>query len=198
MKAPALTDDLRAMLAALPEGLAGTRDRALLLVGFAGGFCRSELVAMDLEHVGFTQEGLRAGLPRSKTDQEGEGRVVGIVATRRPTCPVAALRAWIEATRIEAGPLWCPLTRGGRVRAGRLSGYSVALIVKRAARRAGYDAARFAGHSLRARMVTQAFANGASEADIMRQTGHRSSKTLGRYNREGRLFHQNASGRLGL
>ena len=104
-KAPAVTVDIRAMVAALPEGLLGIRDRTLLLVGFAGAFRRSELVGLDVEDVAFTREGLVVTIRRSKTDQEGQGQKVGIPYGSHPsTCPVRALQAWLEASGITSGP----------------------------------------------------------------------------------------------
>ena len=198
-KAPIITADLRRMVEALPEGLLGVRDRALLLVGFAGGFRRSELVGIDRADVAFTLEGLVITLRRSKTDQEGEGRKVGIPYGSRPeTCPVRALTAWIEAAGIEAGPLFRPINRHGQVQPGRLSGHAVALVVKRHAEAAGLDAAKYAGHSLRAGLATSAAAAGASERSIMAQTGHKSTAMVRRYIRDGSLFRENAAAVVGL
>jgi integrase len=187
------------MLATLPEGLLGTRDRALLLIGFAGAFRRSELVGLNVEDASFTGDGLVVTLPRSKTDQEGEGRKVGIPYGSNPaTCPVRSLRAWIETAGITAGPLFRSVNRYGRVQPGRLSDKAVALIVKRYAQASGRDARTFSGHSLRVGLVTAAAMAGASERAIMNQTGHRSTVMVRRYIRDASLFRDNAAARAGL
>lgn len=198
-KAPVLVADLRRMVESLPDGLLGTRDRALLLLGFAGGFRRSELVGLNREDVANTVEGLVVTLRKSKTDQEGEGRQVGIPYGSRPdTCPVRALAAWVDAAGITEGPLFRPVNRHGQALAGRLSGYAVALVVKRAATAAGLDAANYAGHSLRAGLATSAANAGVSERAIMQQTGHRSERMVRRYIRQGSLFRENAAAAVGL
>jgi integrase len=197
-KSPVLVDDLRAMMQKLRPGLIGTRDRALLLVGFAGAFRRSELVALDVEDVQFSSDGLVVTLRRSKTDQEGEGRKVGIPYGGNPdTCPVRALKAWLEAGSIESGALFRSITRHGRIQ-GRLSGYAVALIVKKHVGAAGLEMAAYSGHSLRAGLATSAAIAGASERSIMAQTGHRSSAMVRRYIRESNLFRENAAAKVGL
>lgn len=198
-KAPAIVDDIRAMVSVLPDTIIGIRDRALLLVGFAGAFRRSELVGLDVEDVEFRREGLVIHLRRSKTDQEGQGREVGIPYGSNPaTCPVRALEAWLEASGITTGPLFRPITRYGVVQASRLSDKAVALVIKRCAERAGLDPSRYAGHSLRAGLATSAAMAGASERAIMQQTGHRSVTMVRRYIRQGSLFQENAAARVGL
>ncbi len=198
-KAPAVTEDVRVMVAALPESLLGTRDRALLLLGFAGAFRRSELVSLDVGDVQETREGLVATLRRSKTDQEGEGRRVGIPYGSNPsTCPVRSLRGWLEASGIEAGPLFRGVDRHGRLLPNRLSDKAVALVVKRRAQGAGLDPSIYSGHSLRSGLATSAAAAGVSERAIMAQTGHRSLHVVRRYIREGSLFQENAAARVGL
>lgn len=199
-KVAVITPELRCLLAVTPEGtLAGRRDRAILLLGFAGGFRRSELVALDIEDLTETEDGLRVQIRHSKTDQEGEGREVGIPRGQHPeTCPVKAVRAWREIATITAGPLLCPINRHDQIREGRLTAQSVALIVKRAAQRAGLDPERYAGHSLRAGLATAAAAGGASERSIMRQTGHKSVLMVRRYIRRGSLFQENAAAYVGL
>lgn len=198
-KAAALTQDIRAMVGTLPSGLLGVRDRALLLVGFAGAFRRSELVGLNMEDVEFTADGLVVILRRSKTDQEGEGRKVGIPYGSNPeTCPVRSLRAWIEASGITAGPIFRSVTRHSQLQAERLSDRAVALVVKRSAKAAGMEAAKYAGHSLRAGLATSAAIAGVSERSIMNQTGHRSTAMVRRYIRDGSLFRENAAARVGL
>lgn len=198
-KAPVVTEDIRAMVAALSEGLIGIRDRALLLVGFAGAFRRSELVGLDVEDVEFAREGLVVRIRRSKTDQEGQGHVIGIPYGSNPaTCPVRALRAWLKASGINSGPVFRPVNRHGQVLPRRLSDKAVALIVKRAAEAAGLDPARYAGHSLRAGFATAAAAAGAPERAIMAQTRHKSVTVARRYIRLGSLWAENAAARVGL
>jgi integrase len=199
-KDPVLTADVRAMMAALDgEQLGHLRDRALLLLGFAGAFRRSELVSLDVEDIIDGPEGLTVLLRRSKTDQEGAGRKVGIPYGSNPvTCPVRAYRAWLEASEIMTGPIFRPVDRHGRIRHRRLGGKSVALIVKRTLAAAGVDPTNYAGHSLRAGLATSAAQAGASERSIMAQTGHKSLPMVRRYIRDGSLFRENAAAVVGL
>ena len=198
-KSPTLTDDIRAMVEATGEGLIGLRDRALVLRGFAGAFRRSELVALDLEDCDFGKDGLTVMLRRSKTDQAGEGRKVGIPYGSNPeTCPVRTVQEWMQMAGITDGRLFRSINWHGKVQAGGLSGIDVARVVKKLAERAGLDPARCAGHSLRAGHATAAAIAGASERSIMNQTGHRSVQMVRRYIREGSLFRENSAGKLGL
>jgi site-specific recombinase XerD len=133
-KTAILTADLRKMVRALPATLAGVRDAAVLLIGFAGAFRRSELAALDLEDVEVTDLGLILTIHRSKTDQVGAGRKIGIPRGRKGTCPVEALDRWIKAGRISSEALFTALDRS---HAGeRISGQAIAEVVKRAAVRA--------------------------------------------------------------
>ena len=198
-KAPALTDDIRAMVDSTDSGLIGLRDRAVILLGFAGAFRRSELVGLSVEDCAFGKDGLTVTLRRSKTDQLGAGRKIGIPYGSNPeTCPVRVLQAWLEQADVTSGPLFLSMSRHGKIQASRLSGIDVARIVKKLALRAGLDAATYAGHSLRAGHVTSAAVSGASERSIMNQTGHRSVQMVRRYIREGSLFRENSAGKLGL
>jgi site-specific recombinase XerD len=198
-KTPILVDDLRRILAGLPGNLLGVRDRVLLLIGFCGAFRRSELVALDAADVAVTREGLVVTIRRSKTDQEGEGRKLGIpYASHLETCPVRSLQDWLEKSGITEGPLFRPIDRFGRMASIRLSAAAVGEIVKKYAAAVGLDATEFAGHSLRSGLATSAAAAGASERSIMRQTGHRSEKMVRRYIRDGSLFRENAVATVGL
>ncbi len=198
-KAPLVTADLRRLVAALPEGLPGVRDRALLLVGFAGAFRRAELVGLDVADVRATRDGLIATIRHSKTDQEGQGRAVGLPYGSHPaTCSVRALADWRDAGAIAAGPLFRRIDRHGNVGAARLSDRAVALIVQRAAAAAGLDPADYAGHSLRSGLATAAAQAGVSERAIMAQTGHRAVTMVRRYIRDGSLFRENAAASVGL
>ncbi len=198
-KTPLLTADLLQVLAHLSPDLAGTRDRALLLVGYAGAFRRSELAGLAVQDLAWVEEGAVLTLARSKTDQQGQGRQVAIPhGAHAATCPVRALRRWIEQAALTEGPLFRPVDRHGQLRAGRLHADAVGAIVKRALGRAGFAVEQYGGHSLRAGFATQAARNGATAFDIMRQTGHRSVQTVSRYVREAQLFRDAPAGKLGL
>ncbi len=195
-KTPVLTSDVAAMLSSVPDKLLGVRDRALMLMGFAGAFRRSELVALNVEDLECREDGLKATIRKSKTDQEGEGQVIGI-AHGTKLCPVRALQEWLTAAQIESGAIFRRVDRHGRL-LERMSPEAVALVVKRYAGAAGLDPAKYAGHSLRAGLVTQAAINGVQEIAIMRQTRHKSSDMLRKYIRDASLFRENVSGRVGL
>jgi len=143
--------------------------------------------------------GLIVTLRVSMTDQEKSGRRLGIpFGSSESTCPVRALRDWLETARIADGPIFRPMDRFHRVQASRLSDKAVALIVKRSAKAVGLDPKRYAGHSLRAGLATSAASAGASERVIMSQTGHRSADMVRKYIREGSLFRDNAAAIAGL
>ncbi|MGH9011278.1 MAG: site-specific integrase [Acidimicrobiia bacterium] len=197
--APLTVGLVRRVVDALPSDLAGHRDRALLLVGFAGALRRSELVVLDVADVEDRHEGLVVRIRRSKTDQDGAGRQVGLPYGSNPaTCPVRSLRAWLEAAQITAGALYRPVTRHKRVGPGRLSAASANRIVQRAVARAGLDPRPYSAHSLRAGLATSAAEAGVSERAIMAQTGHRSLAVARGYIRSGSLFRDNAAAQVGL
>lgn len=197
--APIVTDDLRIMIEALPDTLAGHRDRALLLVGFVGAFRRGDLVAIDVEDLTRTAEGIVIHVRRSKEDQEAAGQMRAVPYGSNPlTCPVRALQTWLDASGITAGPVFRRVNRHGQLGENRLTGQSVALIIKRAAEGAGLDADLYSGHSLRAGFATASARAGAHERDIARVTGHRSLHVLRRYIREGQLFTNPALRSVGL
>jgi site-specific recombinase XerD len=193
-KAPLLPIDLRELIAGLDlDSLRGKRDRAILLLGFAGAFRRSELISLDWEHVGERPDGLAIRLPWSKTDPEGEGELKGIPYGRHPvSCPVLALRAWQEASGLTAGPVFRGVARDDRLLDERFSDRGVARVVQRAARLARRRPEQYAGHSLRAGLATAAAEGKAPSWVIRKQTGHHSDAMLERYIRSGRLFVDNA------
>lgn len=194
---PLLKDDLIDILDRLADSNKGIRDRALLLIGFAGGFRRSELVGIDIDHIEHVRQGMIVTLPRSKTDQEGKGRKVGIPFGRGRHCPVKTLEAWLDLSRITTGPVFRPINRHGHVEYSlRLSGEAVSIIVKDAVHLIGFDPDLYSGHSLRAGLATSAAMAGVPTHKIRQTTGHSSDSMLGRYIRDGDLFTDNASGRL--
>ncbi len=196
---PVTVPELRTMVGGLGTDPAGCRDRALLLLGFAGALRRSELVGLDLADVAEGADGLTVHLRRSKTDQEGAGRTVGVPFGSNPvTCPVRAWRAWLEVSGIAEGPAFRAVDRHGQIGATRLSAPAVALVLKCHAARAGLDPREVAGHSLRAGLATSAAAAGVPERIIAEQTGHKGTAMLRRYIREGSLFRENAASAVGL
>ena len=197
-KNPILTADLKRLLAGTGDNLKGIRDCALLLLGFAGGFRRSELAALQVSDVAFTEDGAVVTLRRTKTDQEGQGRKVGIPYGAHPTlCPVRSLHRWIEAAALADGPLFRSVDKHGKLGAS-MTPQTVRLVIVGLADTAGLDASRFSAHSLRSGLATQATINGASERAIMKQTGHKSVAMVRRYVRDANLFRENAATHLGL
>lgn len=197
--APATTDLIRRMVAVCDISTTiGLRDRALILIGFAGAFRRSELVDLDRSDIACVSEGARITLRRSKGDQEGKGEVVGVARVPgSATCPVAALEAWLSAAGIEAGPIFRAVNRHGCVAVTALNDRAVARIVQRLAAALGLDATAFSGHSLRAGFATSAAMYGIEERRIAKQTRHRST-VVRAYIRDGQVFLRNASGEVGL
>jgi len=206
-KSPLLLEDLRAANARLQRSRSSKRgprlrlwrDRAILLVGFATACRRSELVGLEVADVVLSRAGATITLRRSKTDQEGAGRKIGVPWGSSPElCPLKALQAWQDAAGITTGPLFRAVDRHGNVGDRALSSDAVALIVKARVAQIGLDPARYAGHSLRAGLATSAAAADVSERTIAQQTGHKSMDILRRYIRDADLFRHNAAGALGL
>ena len=196
------TDEIRRLVEVCDDDLAGLRDRALLLIGFAGAFRRSELVGLDVAHVKPTPSGLRLMIPRSKTDAAGEGSEIGIVrGAREDTCPVRALRAWLRAAEIGDGPVFRRITQWGTVGAKRLHPDAVRQILLRRAAAAGIKGTRLepvTPHGMRAGFVTTAYRNGVPDEEIMGHTRHRSLTTMRSYVRRAKLGTANPSGKLDL
>lgn len=196
-KAPLLVADLRAMVTALPDNLLGARDRAILLLGFSGAFRRSELVALQAEDLTLTHEGYIVLLRRSKTDQESSGLEKAVPHGSNPaTCPVMAIKTWLELSGIKEGPLFRSINRHSQL-GGSLSAHAVASIVKRNPTLEGRSA-NFSGHSLRSGLCTSAAAARVPEHIIMAQSGHKSRDMVQRYIRGGLQFKDNAAGSVGL
>lgn len=196
------TTELKALSRVCEAGLGGSRDRALLLVGFAGALRRSELVALDVEKLTWSNEGVALLLEKSKTDKAGEGAEVMIVFGRHEaTCPVRALRHWLEAAQIGSGPVFRKVNKAGRAEAQRLSEDAVRQILLRRAAQAGVKgslAEPVSPHGLRAGFVTTAYRNGVPDEEIMGHTRHRSLTTMRSYVRRAKLSQTSPAGKLGL
>ncbi|WP_246716276.1 site-specific integrase [Aurantimonas sp. DM33-3] len=190
--APATATAIAVMLSHVSaSSLRGKRDCALLAFGFAGAFRRSELVALQVEDITFSSDGADATIPRSKSDQEGEGQVVAIPHGTR-LMPVETLRTWLDAADIQKGPIFRRIRRGNVIQAKGLTPQSVALIVKRYAAAAGLDMQDFAGHSLRAGFITSAAESGADLNRIMDQSRHKDPRTVRLYIRRANRYKDHA------
>jgi integrase len=188
-KTPVSPEDLEAMLDQTGEGIIGLRDRALLLTGFGSWMRRSELAALNLADATFERLGLLIRIGRSKTDQDGKGQEVGVHrCPRKAVCPVRALEKWIAARGKWAGPLFPHVLRSGKVTRERLAPRAIARVVKRTAKRAGLDPAKYSGHSLRSGGATAAAAAGADILAIKNQLRHASMRTTEKYIRHGSVF----------
>lgn len=193
-KAPILMETLP-LLADMLSGsdLVTLRDKALLFLGFAGAFRRSELVAVQIEDLTFTTQGMVVFIPQSKGDQLGAGSEIAIpYAPQKEICAVRAVRNWMEAAGITSGPLFRGFKRNLQPRNTQLNDKAVAEIVKKYMARLGLDPSDFAGHSLRRGFATSAAQHDLNTLEIMRQTRHKSEKMVHRYIEQGNLFKENA------
>jgi site-specific recombinase XerD len=188
-KKPLLINDLKALIEAIHQSnekdLKKTRDKALVLIGFSGGFRRSELVDIENEDIEFVGEGVKIFIKRSKNDQSGEGMIKAIpYFDNENFCPVKALKNWIQESDLKNGKIF------------NISDKSVALIIKKYANYAGLDSHRYAGHSLRSGFATSTAESGAEERNIMAMTGHKSTEMVRRYIKEANLFKNNALNKI--
>jgi site-specific recombinase XerD len=190
-KAPVTADRLLTMLAGCPDNLKGIRDRALLALGFSGAFRRSELVALTVEDLQATREGMLVTVRHSKTDQEGAGQEIAI-PNGRAIRPVDAVLRWLEVSGITSGPIFRPITKGGVVGTEALSAEGVANLVKHYAGLAGLKTADFAGHSLRSGFITSAAENAVDALRIAEVSRHKSLDVLRGYVRRVSLFREHA------
>tara|TARA_B110000008_G_scaffold271256_1_gene302480 strand:- start:384 stop:1031 length:648 start_codon:yes stop_codon:yes gene_type:complete len=169
------------------------RDRSIILIGFAGGFRRNELVSLDYDDLEFVTEGLKINLKKSKTDQFGEGSVKGLPYFENSQyCPVLSLKKWIDVSTIKSGPLFRRFTKSSKITENRLTDQTVALLIKEYLKLGGIDSKNYSGHSLRSGFATSAAESGAEERSIMAMTGHKSTEMVRRYIREANLFKNNA------
>jgi integrase len=193
---PLLREDLFLVLDTLGDDTRAIRDRALLLIGWAGGFRSSELTGLGVTDVEEVREGLVLNLRRSKTDQTGQGRKLGIPLGRTRHCPVAALTAWLDTLNEPYGKIFRPVDRHGNLRGDTLRADAVSNILRGRLTAAGIDPIGYSGHSLRAGLATSAIKAGVPTYKVRAQTGHASEAMLGRYVRDAGLFDGNAAGVL--
>ena len=173
------------------------RDRSIILIGFGGGFRRTELISIDYEDLEFVPEGLKITIRRSKTDQFGEGMIKGLpYFPNEIYCPVTSLKKWLEVSKIKSGPIFRRFSKGSLLTENRLTDQSVVLLMKKYLDLAGIENKNFAGHSLRAGFATVAAESGADERSIMAMTGHKTTQMVRRYIREANIFKNNALNKI--
>ena len=190
-KSPITSVVLLQMVDSIPNTIQGVRDRAILLLGFAGAFRRSELSALRVGDLEYSVNGLRVHIRKSKTDQEGQGQVVPVVRGNQ-TCPVEAVSLWLKSAKIENGPVFRRLGRGSKIFDDPLSPHSIGQVVKKYAVKVGLDPKEFSGHSLRSGFLTSAAMNGASIFKMMDISRHKSIQTLKGYVRMAEEFKNHA------
>ena len=197
-KSPILMETLYLLADCFTDNdLVSFRDKALIFLGFAGAFRRSELVHIQAEELTFAPQGLIIFVPQSKGDQFGHGSTIAVpYAPDKEICAVRAIKNWLDASGIQHGPVFRPFTRTHALRNMQLSDKSVALIVKKYAKMAGLDEKQFAGHSLRRGFATSAAQHDVDALSIMRQTRHKSEKMVHRYIEQGNIFKENPLNRM--
>ncbi len=175
------------------------RDKSIILIGFGGGFRRTELISIDYEDLEFVPEGIKITIKKSKTDQFGEGMIKGLpYFDNEFYCPVKNLQKWLEISKIKSGPIFRRFSKGLSLTDKRLTDQSVVLLIKEYLNLAGIENKNFAGHSLRSGFATVAAESGADERSIMAMTGHKSTQMVRRYIREANIFKNNALSKINL
>ena len=202
-KKPILINHLKLVINAINEKkveeIKKFRDKSLILIGFSGGFRRTELISIDYEDLEFVPEGLKISIRRSKTDQFGEGMIKGIpYFSNEIYCPIVNLKKWLDISKINSGPIFRRFSKGSSLTDTRLSDQSVVLLMKEYLNLAGIENKNFAGHSLRSGFATVAAESGADERSIMAMTGHKTTQMVRRYIKEANLFKNNALNKVKL
>jgi len=202
-KKPILINHLKAIINVINEEkieeIKKVRDKAIILVGFGGGFRRTELISIDHEDLEFVTEGVKITLRRSKTDQFGEGMIKGLpYFSNEIYCPVSHLKKWIKISNIKEGPVFRRFAKGCSLTSHRLTDQSVVLLIKRYLELAGIENKNYSGHSLRSGFATVSAESGADERSIMAMTGHKTTQMVRRYIKEANLFKNNALNKVKL
>tara|TARA_B100001123_G_scaffold199987_1_gene227250 strand:- start:92 stop:1066 length:975 start_codon:yes stop_codon:yes gene_type:complete len=200
-KKPILINHLKSIINVIDQQkinkIKKSRDKTIVLVGFGGGFRRTELISIDHEDLEFVPEGVKITLKRSKTDQFGEGMVKGLpYFTNELYCPVINLKKWLELSKIKSGPIFRRFVKGSVLTDNRLTDQSVVLIIKDYLNLAGIENKNYSGHSLRSGFATVAAESGADERSIMAMTGHKTTQMVRRYIREANIFKNNALSKI--
>ena len=196
-KKPLLINHLKLIIKVINEEkiseIKKARDKAIILIGFGGGFRRNELVNLDFEDLEFVPEGVKITIKRSKVDQFGEGMTKGLpYFSNQEYCPVINLKKWLELSKIKTGPIFRRFAKGSYITKNRLTDQTVVLIIKNYLNLAGIDNSNFSGHSLRSGFATVAAESGADERSIMAMTGHKTTQMVRRYIKEANIFKNNA------
>ena len=202
-KKPLLINNLKSIINVINnqkiDEIKKLRDKSIILVGFGGGFRRSEIISIDFEDLDFVKEGVKINIRKSKTDQFGEGMVKGLpYFTNNIYCPVINLKKWIEISKIQSGPIFRRFSKGLALTNKRLTDQSVVLLIKHYLNLAGIDNKNFSGHSLRSGFATVAAESGADERSIMAMTGHKTTEMVRRYIKEANLFKNNALNKINI
>jgi len=200
-KKPILTNDLVKLINVIDKAkivdIKKLRDKSILLIGFAGGFRRNEIVSLDFEDLDFVIEGLKITVKRSKTDQYGEGLIKGLpYFENKMYCPATTLKKWLNVSKIKDGALFRRFTKGSKLTKSRLTDQTVALIIKEYLNLAGINSTNYSGHSLRSGFATSAAESGAEERSIMAMTGHKSTEMVRMYIKDANLFKNNALNKI--
>ena len=200
-KKPILINHLKSIINVIDEQnvekIKKLRDRSIILIGFGGGFRRTELISIDYEDLEFVTEGLKITIRRSKTDQFGEGMIKGLpYFSNEAYCPVTSLKKWLDLSKIKSGPIFRRFSKGSILTEKRLTDQTVVLLMKEYLNLAGIENTNFAGHSLRSGFATVAAESGADERSIMAMTGHKTTQMVRRYIREANIFKNNALNKI--
>ena len=200
-KKPILINHLKTIINVIDQQKIGDikkfRDKSIILIGFGGGFRRTELISIDYEDLEFVTEGLKITIRKSKTDQFGEGMIKGLpYFTNETYCPIVNLKKWLKTSKIKSGPVFRRFTKGSILTDKRLTDQSVVFLMKQYLNLAGIENKNFAGHSLRSGFATVAAESGADERSIMAMTGHKTTQMVRRYIREANIFKNNALNKI--
>tara|TARA_B100001093_G_C26716858_1_gene966039 strand:+ start:40 stop:993 length:954 start_codon:yes stop_codon:yes gene_type:complete len=200
-KKPLLINHLKSIINVINdqkiEEIKKLRDKSIILIGFGGGFRRTELISIDHENLEFTPEGIKINIKKSKTDQIGEGMTKALPYFNNEVyCPVKNLKKWLEISKINSGPIFTRFSKGLSLTEKRLTDQSVVILIKEYLKLAGIENKNFSGHSLRSGFATVAAESGADERSIMTMTGHKTTQMVRRYIREANLFKNNALNKI--